>query len=184
MWRPHYADGQTKALQEEEDKVRESVEDQDFRVCLRVAWPLVCGCVCGWWWLWCIIFILPSSGYIDSLEVSENTKHQAFTLSFCTCCCFCCCGLCLCDWQIPTYFLMAPVDVSSLKALPGCHGEHTFLLPCPVTEKWYMLLVKHVWTVGIAVKYYPMCQHSENRNPVIFHLAIPASDAWSLSGTD
>lgn len=42
---PHYADGETKALQEEEDKVRESAEDQGSRVCLRVLGPL---CVCVW----------------------------------------------------------------------------------------------------------------------------------------
>lgn len=40
----HYAHGETKALQEEEDKVRESVEDQGSRVCLRVL-GLLCVCV-------------------------------------------------------------------------------------------------------------------------------------------
>lgn len=44
MRHPHYADGETKALQEEEDKARESVEDKGSRVCLRVL-GLLCVCV-------------------------------------------------------------------------------------------------------------------------------------------
>lgn len=50
---------------------------------------------------------------------------------------------------------MAQEDVSSLKALPGCCGEHTSLQLCTMTDEWYMLLVKHVLTIVIAVKYVP-----------------------------
>ena len=79
----------------------------------------------------------------------------------------------------------SPVDVSSLKTLPRCHGEHTSLqLPCPMTAEWYILLVKHVLTISISVKHVPYVsvsiatfQHSENRNPVFFHFVITASDA-------
>lgn len=52
---PHYADGETKALQEEEDKVRESVEDQGFRVCLRVLGLL---CVCVWVCVWVVVAVM------------------------------------------------------------------------------------------------------------------------------